>query len=213
MLQSLHESERVEMVRSILGEVAWVGRTVSTVFGLALVLALVLGAASVALGANGDFFKVGKSNFASAVSTLNKSGAGPALSLKVGNGKPLAVDSSAKVTHLNADKVDGQSAAQLKPLTASVASIGFVSGGRGVISASRLSTGVYKVQFNRSVSDCVRVASIGRELNFSGNPDFAASLVSGGSAGTFNGGGGVTVVTRNSAGSLADLGFHLAVFC
>ena len=78
------------MVRSVLGKVAWVGRTVSTVFGLALVLALVLGAASVALGANGDFFKVGKSNFASAVSTLNKSGAGPALSLKVGNGKPLA---------------------------------------------------------------------------------------------------------------------------
>ena len=145
------------MVRSIMGKVAWVGRTVSTVFGLALVLALVLGAASMALGANGDFFKVGKSNFASAVSTLNKSGAGPALSLKVGNGKPLAVDSSAKVTHLNADKVDGRSAAQLKPLTASVSSIGSENGGRGVVSASKVNTGVYTVQFNRvfpSVAAC-----------------------------------------------------------
>jgi hypothetical protein len=41
------------MVRSILGKVMWVGRTVSTVFGLALVPALVLGPASVALGTEG----------------------------------------------------------------------------------------------------------------------------------------------------------------
>jgi hypothetical protein len=201
------------MVRGILSKVAWVGRTASMVFGLTLVLALVLGVASMAFGVNGDFFKVGRANLASAVSTLSKSGAGPALSLKVGHGKPLAVNSSTKVSKLNADMLDGQSSAQLKPLTASVASIGFVSGGRGVVEASKLSTGVYTVQFNQDVSQCVRVASISRELSFGGNPDLAASFVSGGSAGTFNGGGGVTVVTRNSAGSLTDLGFHLAVFC
>jgi len=97
------------MGRSILRKVAWVGRTASMVFGLAVVLALVLGVASMALGANGDFLKVGKANFASAVSTLTKSGAGPALSLKVGHGKPLAVNSSTKVDNLNADELYGQS--------------------------------------------------------------------------------------------------------
>jgi len=76
------------------------------VFGLALVMALVLGAASVALGADGDFFKVGRSNLASAVSTLTKSGAGPALRLNVDSGAPLAVNSTTKVAKLNADKLD-----------------------------------------------------------------------------------------------------------
>ena len=83
------------------------------VSGLALVLALVLGAASMALGADGDFFKVGRSNLASAVSTLTKRGAGPALSLRVGSGAPLAVNSSTKVANLNADKLDGVDSAGL----------------------------------------------------------------------------------------------------
>ena len=41
------------MIRSAASKVAWVGRTASMVFGLALVLALVLGVASMALGDNG----------------------------------------------------------------------------------------------------------------------------------------------------------------
>jgi hypothetical protein len=94
------------MVRNALSKVAWVGRTASMVFGLALVLALVFGVAAMAFGANGDVFRVGRSNLASAISTLTKSGAGPALSLKVGSGAPLAVNSSARVTKLNADKLD-----------------------------------------------------------------------------------------------------------
>jgi hypothetical protein len=97
------------MLRKAASKVAWVGRTASTVFGLALVLALVVGAASAAFGANGDFFKVGKSNLASAVSVLDKSGAGPALRLLVDSGAPLAVNSSVKVANLNADEVDGRS--------------------------------------------------------------------------------------------------------
>ena len=75
--------------------------------------ALVLGVATAALGANGDFFKVGRSNFASAVSVLDKSGAGPALRLLVDSGPPLAVNSSARVANLNADKVDSFNASQL----------------------------------------------------------------------------------------------------
>ena len=95
-------------MRSAASKVAWVGRTASMMLGLALVLALVLGVASMALGADGDFFKVGKANLASAVSTLTKSGAGPALSLKVDSGPPMAVNSGAKVNKLNADKLDGK---------------------------------------------------------------------------------------------------------
>jgi len=95
------------MLRGVASKVAWVGRTASMVFGLALVLALVVGVATMAFGANGDFFKVGRANVASAVSTLTKSGAGPALRLEVGSGAPLAVNSGARVAKLNADKVDG----------------------------------------------------------------------------------------------------------
>lgn len=95
-------------MRTAASKVAWVGRTASMVFGLALVLALLFGMASMALGANGDFFKVGRDNVASAVSTLTKSGAGPALRLKVDSGPPLAVNKQAKVKNLNADKLDGK---------------------------------------------------------------------------------------------------------
>jgi hypothetical protein len=66
-----------------------------------------VGVASAAFGANGDFFKVGRSNIASAVGALTKRGAGPALSLKVGSGAPLAVNSSNRVANLNADRLDG----------------------------------------------------------------------------------------------------------
>ena len=83
------------------------------VFGLALVLALMVGVATAAFGANGDFFKVGRSNVASAVSTLTRSGAGPALSLKVDSGAPLAVNSTSRVVNLNADRLDGLDSARL----------------------------------------------------------------------------------------------------
>jgi hypothetical protein len=86
------------------------------VFGLALVLALVFGVNSMAFGANGNPFLLGKKNVASAVSKLVKQGPGPALSLVVGAGQPpLAVNSPAKVAHLNADKVDGTDSTALLP--------------------------------------------------------------------------------------------------
>jgi hypothetical protein len=101
------------MFRSAVSKVTWLARATTTMVGLALILALIFGVASAALGADGDFFKVGKGNFASAVSTLTKSGVGPALRLKVGSGAPLAVNSSTKVTNLNADKLDGMDSAEL----------------------------------------------------------------------------------------------------
>jgi hypothetical protein len=106
-----------EMMRRAASKVMWVGRATVFVVGLSVIMALVLGMATAAFGANGDFFKVGKSNFASAVSVLDKSGAGPALRLLVDSGAPLAVNSSAKVTNLNADKLDGLDASQLGGLS------------------------------------------------------------------------------------------------
>jgi hypothetical protein len=103
------------MLRSAASKVMWVGRATVFVVGLAVTVALLFGVATTALGANGDFFKVGKSNFASAVSVLDKSGAGPALRLLVDSGAPLAVNSSKKVDNLNADRVDGKDSSALMP--------------------------------------------------------------------------------------------------
>jgi len=94
------------------------------VFGLALVLALVFGAAGVALSATGGNFILGKANEATTVTRLTATVAGPALTLvnqstdaaatalniNVGTGKaPLKVNATAgTATNLSADKLDGK---------------------------------------------------------------------------------------------------------
>ncbi|MDP9438684.1 MAG: hypothetical protein M3P49_08060 [Actinomycetota bacterium] len=111
------------MLRNTASKVAWVGRTASMVFGLALVLALVMGVASMAFGANGSNFILGNlKNSATALTKLtgNVNGAAmqvvnnntgtddTALSLAVQAGEaPMTVNSSARVANLNADKIDG----------------------------------------------------------------------------------------------------------
>lgn len=100
------------MLRSAVGKVMWVGRATVFLVGLAVILALLFGVASTALGANGNPFLLGKQNFASQVSKLIKRGDGPALSLQVQDGQPpMKVNSSGKVANLNADTVDGKSEA------------------------------------------------------------------------------------------------------
>jgi hypothetical protein len=96
------------MLRSVTSKVMWLARATSTVVGLAIMLALVVGSATVAFGADGDFFKIGRSNLADSASRLIKSGAGPALDLRVDSGPPLAVNQQTKVTNLNADRLDGK---------------------------------------------------------------------------------------------------------
>jgi hypothetical protein len=95
------------MFRSAASKVMWVGRATVFMVGLTVILALVLGVASTALGADGKQFLLGRTNLATAITTLVKQGVGPALSLKVDSGPPLAVNSSAKVDGLNADAMDG----------------------------------------------------------------------------------------------------------
>ena len=82
--------------------------------GLAVILALLFGAASTVSAHTGNkgFFHLAHKNVAKKVSTLVKKGAGPALNLQVGSGPPLAVNSSEKVTNLNSDQLDGVDSTQ-----------------------------------------------------------------------------------------------------
>jgi hypothetical protein len=165
------------MLRTVAKKVAWVGRTASMVFGLALVLALLLGVATMALATvPGDPFKLGQVNrINDALTTLTGSRSGPmmaidndstannarALDLRVEpNRAPMVVNSDERVTNLNADKVDGQDSSEIgRELWAHVNSNGTLVRGNGVQSSGRFSTGYYFVQFNRDVSFCGYVAT------------------------------------------------------
>lgn len=161
------------MLRSIAAKVAWVGRTASMVFGLALVMALVLSAATMAFGANGDFFKVGRTNIASAVSVLTRSGTGPALRLEVDSGAPLAVNSSTRVAKLNADKVDGHDAPLWAYVDPNSRTGDVLIRGNGVARVSpevffpdpdsSPVTYAYWVTFTRDISNCVYLATQGQD--------------------------------------------------
>jgi hypothetical protein len=103
----------------------WVGRAAVLFVGLAVILALVFGAATTALAHSGvdtKLFHLGHSNTSNAITKLVGSVAGPmlrldnnstgtgatALDLQVEPGKPpMTVNSGTKVTNLNSDKLDG----------------------------------------------------------------------------------------------------------
>jgi hypothetical protein len=98
------------MLRSATSKVMWVGRATVFLVGLAVILALVLGVASMAMSATGQPFILGKQNDANKVTKLIRHGAGAALSLEVQDGQPpMKVDSSGKVANLNSDLLDGKS--------------------------------------------------------------------------------------------------------
>src|SRR5215218_7782981 len=120
------------MLRSTVSKVMWVGRATVIMVGLAMILALVLGVASMALGANGNPWILGQGNVATAITALGGAAGvdGPmlritnndagsddtALDLKVQPQEaPMTVNSSAKVTNLNADKLDGKHAGAFLP--------------------------------------------------------------------------------------------------
>jgi hypothetical protein len=231
------------MLRGAASKVMWVGRATVFLVGLAVILALLFGVASAALGANGNPFLLGRENVASQVSRLVKHGPGPALKLGVQDGQPpLAVNSDAPVANLNADKVDGedssaflpvngtaanadkvdgQDAEDLKPLLAVIEQDGDLStNNRGVESAQWIDTGIYEVTFDRDVSSCPRVGSVAVPLTASFIPDpdiipFESTPIDGHLT-TFNSTNGddkIGVLTRDSTGDLADRGFQLAVYC
>ncbi|HEX2742576.1 MAG TPA: hypothetical protein VHM69_19205 [Rubrobacter sp.] len=124
------------MFRSTASKVMWVGRATVFLVGLSVILALIFGAASAALGANGDSFILGTTaNTATKVTGLvgsiadttkaallvrnNRGGA--ALDLRVGSPTvpandvvPMKVNSTKKVDNLNADEIDGLDSTNLQ---------------------------------------------------------------------------------------------------
>ena len=82
---------------------------------LASTALLVLGLDYVTFAATGQGLFLGHGNHAQSTTTVTNTGPGPALRLKrtQDGGPALAVDSDAKIRHLNADKVDGVSAERL----------------------------------------------------------------------------------------------------
>jgi hypothetical protein len=111
------------LAKAIVTRIMWMARVTATMMGLAMMLAVVLGVGTTALAAvPGDPFKLGRTNTMDQMSSLvgNASGAllkidnegdGQALDLRVEVGEaPMKVDSSTKVTSLNADKLDDNDA-------------------------------------------------------------------------------------------------------
>ncbi len=122
----------MEMVRSVVSKVMWVGRVTVFMVGLAVILALLFGVASMALGANGNPWILGRGNVATAITSLGGAAGveGPmlritnndaaandtALDLRVQAGEaPMRVNSTRRVANLNADKIDGKNSSALMP--------------------------------------------------------------------------------------------------
>lgn len=186
------------MVRNVVGKVMWVGRATVFLVGLSVILGLVFGVASTALGANGDFFKLGNKNVANAVSTLVRHGTGPGLSIQTDDGPPLRTNSRYKVVNLNADKLDGSDA----PLWAAVNTNGTLSRSKGVDGSVKGPTGIYNISFNRDVSQCVYTATL---------TDFVTGEVSVTQDAVKP--DEVDVTAWTSAGTAADKPFYLVVLC
>ena len=112
------------MARTIFSGAWWIGRVTALIVGLAVMLALVVGVASAAFGADGNSWLLDRSNFATAITKLagaagvngpmlqltnnNADANDTALDLRVQSGEaPMTVNSSTKVNNLNADQLDG----------------------------------------------------------------------------------------------------------
>ena len=104
-------------------------------------------------------------------------------------------------------------------IVASVGSSGFLGIGNSpqVTGVTRLAPGKYLVRFSLDVEFCIREATLGFLTNVAANYNIFDGDP--GEISTFNGfdnnGGnqGIVVVTRDSAGTLSDRSFHLAVLC
>ena len=120
--------------------------------------------------------------------------------------KAAEANQTAKGAQASADDAQA-SADDATPLTAVVAADGSVARGTGVTStnAKLLGSGLYTVEFDRSLSDCVWVAQIG---NGDSTPTIYGEMSTWAESPN-----GIFVQTASSAGVLADRPFHLIVHC
>ena len=190
------------------------------VFGLVLVLGLVFGVATMALGANGGNFILGRSNAASTLTKLtgNVDGAAmqvintnagaddTALSLQAQAGEaPMRVNSATRVTNLNADKLDGVDSSALLGRDAVLA---VVLDGNGAVqltshigtTATKSATGKFRITFPLSTPDIIGTCALTATTETSG-PQAAFATVAGSSTHS------VLIETYGADGALADPGF------
>jgi hypothetical protein len=124
-----------------------------------------------------------------------------------GTATPFNLDPNAtgKVAFLNADQLDGHDSSTFR-LWAVVDSNGTLARKSGATDVDKTGDGRYEVTFDRDVSDCAYVASIGTSTT---------ATPAGGELGVSQGNdpNDVFVRTRDSSGTFADRGFHLAVHC
>lgn len=92
-------------------------RTILGVIGAAAVL--VLAANTVSMAATGQPFLLGKTNFAGAVTTVERTTTGPAFKITNDNtsSAPIVTNGTGKVDNLNADKVDGIDSSAMQNLS------------------------------------------------------------------------------------------------
>ena|SRR5438876_805507 len=83
---------------------------------------------------------------------------------------------------------------------------GSLSRSSGVLTTSKLSTGKYNVRFNRTITSCVWLATIGSPGTGSNNGMVSAEVTNG-TTDT------LTVTTLGASGNAGDRPFHLMVFC
>jgi hypothetical protein len=120
--------------------------------------------------------------------------------------KAKKANQTAKGAQASADDAQA-SADDATPLTAVVAADGSVARGTGVTSTNAKlgGSGLYTVEFDRSLSDCVWVAQIG---NGNSTPTIYGEMSTWAESPN-----GIFVQTASSAGVLADRPFHLIVHC
>lgn len=207
------------MLRSMASRVAWMARVSTTVVGLAIMLAVVFGAASAAFGTNGGNFILGQLNKATAITRLtanvegnpalqltnnNPAAGSRALHLNAFSGRaPLTVNETAgKATNLNADKVDGSEG----EMWAQINENGTADNWKGMTGNSRFDEGVYIISFARDVRECAISTSVASHTA----PHFPGFFTA---TTTDNVPNAVTIFSYNSSGEVEDRDFHLVLFC
>jgi hypothetical protein len=109
---------------------------------------------------------------------------------------------------VNADRLDGlDSSAFARPMWATINADGTIARAAQVASSVRIGSGSYGVIFNRDITQCAYIATLGSP---GGGTPAAGFIVTALRAGTTN---GVFVGTYSMAGAFVDSSFHLQVSC
>jgi hypothetical protein len=112
------------------------GKVKTLAAGLAVAAVLVVCSDYVAFAATGDSLLLGKVNHAGAVTTIDRTKNGPALSLSTNNdgAAPLVTNGHGKVANLNADRLDGKDSTDFAPAAHGPIAAGSVAAGGNLVS-------------------------------------------------------------------------------